>query len=40
MKNIKIIAMGGTISAHHDNRTDLRNYVSGHYTGGTCTSDS
>lgn len=25
--------MGGTISAHHDNRTDLRNYVSGHYTG-------
>ncbi|GEN82448.1 L-asparaginase 2 [Sporosarcina luteola] len=33
MKKIKLIAMGGTISAHHTKRTDLRNYTSGHYTG-------
>lgn len=31
MKRIKVIATGGTISAHHDDRLDVRNYVSGHY---------
>ena len=33
MKRIKVIATGGTISAHHDDRLDVRNYVSGHYSG-------
>ena len=33
MKRIKVIATGGTISAHHDDRIDVRNYVSGHYSG-------
>lgn len=33
MKNIKILATGGTISAYHDNRLDFRNYISGHYSG-------
>lgn len=33
MKRIKILATGGTISAHHDNRLDFRNYTSGHYSG-------
>lgn len=33
MKKIKLIAMGGTISAHHNDRSDFRNYVSGHYSG-------
>lgn len=33
MKRICIIATGGTISAHHDDRTDFRNYRSGHYSG-------
>src|SRR5690606_27139451 len=33
MKKIKLIAMGGTISAHHDDRSDFRDYVSGHYSG-------
>jgi L-asparaginase len=33
MKKIKILSTGGTISAHHTNRLDYRNYVSGHYTG-------
>lgn len=33
MKRIKVIATGGTISAHHDDRLDVRNYVSGHYRG-------
>lgn len=33
MKKIKILATGGTISAHHSNRLDFRNYVSGHYSG-------
>ncbi|NLO80879.1 MAG: asparaginase [Xanthomonadaceae bacterium] len=33
MKRIKLIATGGTISAHHDNRADFRNYVTGHYSG-------
>jgi L-asparaginase len=32
MKKIKLIAMGGTISAHHPSRVDFRNYVSGSYT--------
>jgi L-asparaginase len=33
LKRIKLIAMGGTISAHHDSRIDFRNYVSGRYSG-------
>ena len=33
MKRICIIATGGTISAHHEDRTDLRNYRSGYYSG-------
>lgn len=33
MKRIKVIATGGTISVHHDDRLDVRNYVSGHYRG-------
>ncbi|PWD85347.1 L-asparaginase 2 [Ignatzschineria cameli] len=33
MKRIVIIATGGTISAHHEDRTDFRNYRSGHYSG-------
>lgn len=33
MKRICIIATGGTISAHHDDRTDFRNYRSGYYSG-------
>lgn len=33
MKKIKIFATGGTISAYHPDRTDLRNYTSGHYSG-------
>lgn len=33
MKKIKLIAMGGTISAHHDSRVDFRDYVAGRYTG-------
>ncbi|WP_210471714.1 asparaginase [Sporosarcina sp. 6E9] len=32
MKKIKILATGGTISAHHANRVDFRNYISGHYS--------
>src|SRR5690625_1317833 len=32
-KKIKILAMGGTISAHHENRLELSNYASGHYSG-------
>lgn len=33
MKKIKVLSTGGTISAHHDNRLDFRNYQSGHYSG-------
>lgn len=33
MKRICIIATGGTISAHHEDRTDFRNYRSGYYSG-------
>lgn len=33
MKKVKILSTGGTISAHHSNRIDFRNYKSGHYTG-------
>lgn len=33
MKKIKILSTGGTISAHHENRLDLRNYQSGYYEG-------
>lgn len=33
MKKIKLIATGGTISAHHDSRIDFRNYVAGRYSG-------
>lgn len=33
MKKIKLIATGGTISAHHDSRIDFRNYVTGRYSG-------
>ncbi len=33
VKKIKLIATGGTISAHHPDRTDLSNYTSGVYTG-------
>lgn len=39
MKKIKILATGGTISAYHKNRVDLRNYVSGHYSGADITND-
>lgn len=33
MKKIKVIEMGGTISAHGQNRLDLKDYTSGKYTG-------
>ncbi|MBO1002877.1 asparaginase [Pseudogracilibacillus auburnensis] len=33
MKKIKVIEMGGTISAHGKNRLDLKDYQSGEYTG-------
>lgn len=33
MKRIKILSTGGTISAHHEERIDVRNYTSGHYSG-------
>jgi L-asparaginase len=33
MKKIKIIELGGTISAHGKNRLDFKDYVSGHYKG-------
>jgi len=33
LKKIKLIATGGTISAHHPSRIDFRNYISGHYSG-------
>src|SRR5690625_1905812 len=32
MKRIKVLATGGTISAHHHNRLNLRNYESGYYS--------
>lgn len=33
MNKIKLIATGGTISAHHPDRIDLSNYTSGYFTG-------
>src|SRR5699024_2215329 len=32
-KKIKVFAMGGTISAHHEDRLNLCDYESGYYSG-------
>ena len=33
MKNIKVLEMGGTISAQGNGRLDLKDYTSGYFTG-------
>lgn len=33
LPKVKILSLGGTISAHHSSRLELRQYKTGHYTG-------